>query len=387
MAPSPLFPPLWLAVVARGATAWGTEWPLGLGHAVPPTQGPPSALALAATYGPTLLAVAVAAAAYVAGWRRLLTAGRGLAGGRHLASYLAGLAAFVIALTPPLDPLAEEALLAHMVQHLLLIMVVPPLVLLARPLPVALWGLPRRLRRAIGHLLARRSAVGRGVRTVGAPPVAWILLAATTLGWHDPRLYDLALEEEAIHALEHASMLAAGIIFWATVVGASPLADRLATPFRRALFLLSAVPIPMGVGLSIAFAPGPLYAHYLSEANPWGLSVMADQQLGGAVMWIAGGMMLVMAALAYLASGIAGDDPAAGGRKVSIGGGENFHSAGPGTATADTLPLPSPRSRSLWTKTRALTPRIRLIAPSERGVVTAGRGRTWRPARTLCREG
>ncbi len=279
-----------------------------LAHAVPPRAGPAAALVLAMTYGPILAAVVLAAAVYFAGWRRGGAEGRSVAGRRHLASYIAGLTALVLALASPLDPLADRALLPHMAQHLLLVMVAPPLILLARPVPVALWGLPRSIGRAVGRHLAPRATVGRGVRAVGAPAAAWIVLATVTIGWHEPRLYDLALENGWVHDLEHVSMLAAGIAYWAAVVGAAPLPDGLATPFRRALFLLSAVPIPMGVGLAIAFAPAPLYAHYVAEANPWGLGVMADQALGGALMWIGGGMMLVLAALAYVASAIAGDD-------------------------------------------------------------------------------
>ncbi len=155
------------------------------------------------TGGPALLWVLCAALLYWLG-------GRGMGPARaadpwRTAAFVGGLAAIVIALGSPLDDLADRLFWAHMVQHVLLIAVAPPLLALARPW-MRMWrGFPIAYRRSVaGALMKRRWApLRRATALVGAPLVAWLIFNVSFCAWHLPVLYDAALRSPPVHALEH----------------------------------------------------------------------------------------------------------------------------------------------------------------------------------------
>jgi len=262
-----------------------------------------------------LLVLLIAGSLYTRGWLRLRRArrrqsfsrARGTSGNRlvslhplatgwRLAAYLAGLVTLAVALMSPIDVLASQLFLMHMVQHKLLILIAPPLLLLANPLPFILWGLPFGLRHRAGSFLSRGSALRHSLRAVTAPGLVWMAFVAVLLGWHDPNAYNAALRSETVHDLEHLTFFGTAMLLWWHVIGAGPRLRTFPRGFRIA-YVLSVVPVNMAIGVAIAFATQPIYTYYVGVPRLWGLSVLQDQMLSGVIMWIPGSMMYIVAAL------------------------------------------------------------------------------------------
>jgi putative membrane protein len=167
-----------------------------------------------------------------------------------------------------------------MTQHVLLVQVAAPLLVLGRTAYAALWALPPRARRAVA--LAHRAApVRTALRAAASPVLGWLAFALVLWGWHAPALYDAALASPAVHALEHLTMLGAAVLFWR--VPLAPRAGALAAPY---LFLGGAQCTALGA--LIAFATAPLYAAY---ASALGGAALEDQQLAGLLMWVPSGVV------------------------------------------------------------------------------------------------
>ena len=221
-----------------------------------------------------LAGLAAAAAGYGRGWRRLRR-GRRPASGRRAAAFGAGLAVVAVALLPPLDALAGTLFAAHMAQHMLLVMVAAPLLVLGAPgLPLAVALTPawrRRLAR-----LRRHAAVASARRLLTRPAVAWGVHVAALWAWHLPGPYQAALASAPLHAAEHACFLGTAVVFWWVVLSAES-RRRLAPGFAM-LYLFAAALQGSALGAVLTFAPVPLY--------PLQTSSLADQQLAGLVMWV-----------------------------------------------------------------------------------------------------
>jgi putative membrane protein len=253
-----------------------------------------------------ILVLVTAGTLYTRGWRRLRGSEQKpkqerLATGTRLASYWAGLVFLGLALVSPIDVLGGQFFFMHMIQHLLLVMVAPPLLWLASPLPFVMWGFPRRVRSTVGNWLRPRSAFRRRVKALTPPGMVWMLFVAALLGWHDPNAYQAALQDEMVHDLEHLSFFLPAMLFWWHVTNAAPHIHKPLPRGARIAFLLAAVPPNMAAGAVIAFSGAPIYAYYTAVPRPWGLSVMQDQMLGGIIMWIPGSMMYIIAALVLVA--------------------------------------------------------------------------------------
>jgi putative membrane protein len=197
----------------------------------------------------------------------------------------------------PIDVLASQLFAMHMVQHILLVMIAPPLLLIANPLPFFLWGLPARLRLQAGMLLRQDSGLRQFLRKTTGLGLVWMYFVIFYLGWHDPNAYNAALENGWVHDLEHLTFFAPAVLFWWHVIGAGPRIHRPLAPVARLAYLLSIIPVNMLAGMAFAFASQPIYAYYEAVPRLWGISVMADQQLAGVIMWVPGSMMYIVAAL------------------------------------------------------------------------------------------
>jgi cytochrome c oxidase assembly factor CtaG len=215
-----------------------------------------------------------------------------------LSVYLLGLFIVGLALLSPIDVLAAQLFSMHMIQHLLLVMIAPPLLLIANPLPFVLWGLPTPLRRRTGqgiaHLLGTDAPFRRTFRSLTAPGISWMIWVIVIVGWHDPGAYNAALHSSFIHDVEHLSFFLAGMLFWWHVTGAGPRIHKQPGLVVRIAYVLSVIPPNMLTGVVIAFAAEPIYAYSVGFL---GLSVIDDQQLGGVIMWVPGSMMYIVAAL------------------------------------------------------------------------------------------
>lgn len=255
-----------------------------------------------------ILVIVALGALYIRGWMRLRTKQSGLATPARLASYLGGLFALALSLLSPIDWLGGQLFFMHMIQHMLSIMIAAPLLWLASPFPIALWGLPRVVRLRMAGLFASRSLFRRGLAATTQAPAAWFIFIAIYLGWHEPAAYNLALRREWVHDLEHITFFAGAILFWWHVIGAAPHIHKRMPSWGRAAFSLSAIPPNMVAGVVIAFSNEVFYTYYETIPRIWGVSVLEDQRIGGAIMWIPGSMMFLIGAVLVLALGFDSKD-------------------------------------------------------------------------------
>ncbi|HAJ05556.1 MAG TPA: hypothetical protein DCL76_03255 [Chloroflexi bacterium] len=249
-----------------------------------------------------VLIVAIMCYVYVCGFIRIssLSNARNLSTKKdswlywRLISYLIGLLCIVVALVSPLEVLAGQLFFMHMIQHMLLVMFAAPLLLIANPFPVFLWGLPVMLRRKVSRLFVTDSQFRKLLAKITSPGVTWIIFVVIYIGWHDPGLYDLALTYSVVHDIEHISFFVASLLFWWHVTAAAPRIHHTLKYSRRVVYLLVTVPVNMIAGVFITFSREPIYQHYVDVQRPWSLTVMQDQMIGGIIMWIPGSMMLII---------------------------------------------------------------------------------------------
>jgi cytochrome c oxidase assembly factor CtaG len=183
----------------------------------------------------------------------------------------------------------------HMIQHLLLTMVAPPLLLLAGPITLLLQASsPETRRRWILPILHARV-----VRVISHPVVAWLLFAAVMWGSHFSPLFDAALENEWAHRLEHALYLAAALLFWWPVVGPDPSPWKLRPP-ARVLYVGLQMPQSTFLAVAIFMAGAPLYRHYATSARTWGPTPLADQQMAGGIMWVGGDLVFMVVLMLFV---------------------------------------------------------------------------------------
>src|SRR6516165_3525602 len=229
---------------------------------------------------PSLVYVGLAAGLYLLGSR-----GRYRPQPLQALAFFAGLLTIVIALDSPIDDYADQLFWVHMLQHILLLTVAPPLLLLGRPWPRMWRALPLEPRTKVARTVARARWVAP-VRALARPIPAWILFNATIIGWHIPAAYDATLTSGAVHAIEHAMFFFTGLLFWARVIDPGPLRPRLIWPTRIA-YVVSAMVVGWVLAITLVLVPHPLYPHYAMLAHrPGGISALTDQQLAGGVMWV-----------------------------------------------------------------------------------------------------
>ncbi len=242
----------------------------------------PSEVAGSWTFEPAVVtALVVTAVLYGRGRTRL---GRRIQGGgssARAAAFYGALVVLAAALLSPLDGLASTLFTAHMVQHLLLMVVAAPLAVYARPTAALVAGLPTQ-----GRRLARgaRGDVWDRVRDAALNPlVVWTVGALVLWAWHMPGLYESALSNDALHALEHASFFGTALLFWSVVLASG---TRRGVPRPIAALLVVASGLQSSaLGAVLLFAGKPLYPSHLPGARAWDVSPLGDQQLAGALMW------------------------------------------------------------------------------------------------------
>lgn len=208
------------------------------------------------------------------------------------AAFYVGVGLSLIATMSPLHGLAGTLFAVHMVQHLVLMVVAAPLIAFGRPGAV-LAGFPRGVRRRVGR--AARNL--RSLRDVARNPVVvWCAGTIVLWAWHLPRLYEIAVTNDELHAIEHMSFLGASFLMWRLVpgVGERRLEHAAAIGLVFATALQSAA-----LGAILAFAARPLYSIHVAGATAWGMTPLGDQQLAGAIMWIPPGV-IYLATMAVL---------------------------------------------------------------------------------------
>jgi cytochrome c oxidase assembly factor CtaG len=242
-------------------------------------------------------AIALWALVYLRGWWLLRRAGAGFLPGWRAAACLSGLGLLWTALASPLDVFNGFLLTAHMLQHMLLMMVAPPLILLGVPLIPVVRGLPRfAAREFAGPMLNWPVATGVGC-VVTNPIVASLLMGIAMFLWHIPSLYELALRSSSWHQLEHATFFMTALMFWWPVV--QPWPSRGQWP-RWAIipYLLVADLQNTALSAMLAFSDRVLYSSYSAAPRLFGFSPLEDQVAAGAIMWVAGSVAFIVPAVA-----------------------------------------------------------------------------------------
>jgi cytochrome c oxidase assembly factor CtaG len=211
----------------------------------------------------------------------------------QLIAFEAGLLTLFLALASPLHALAELLLQFHMVQHLLLMMVVPPLLLLGAPILPLLHGLPRpALQYALSHVFASTALQHLG-GLVTHPVVCLVAFGVSTVAWHVPGLYELALRAELWHEVQHVCFLSTGILFWWPVV--QPWPSPLRWPrWTMIPYLLLADLQNTALSAFLIFSERILYPTYAAVPRVWGISAIDDQAAAGVIMWVPGSVIFLL---------------------------------------------------------------------------------------------
>ena len=217
--------------------------------------------------------------------------------GLRTSAFFGGLGMIAVALLSGIARYDTTLFSVHMVQHLLLMMGAAPLLAFSAPVTQLLRASSPRVRQ--GWLIP---VLHFGpIEALGHPVVAGLTFAVVVWGSHFTGLFNLALEDQGIHDLEHVAYLVAAMLFWWPVIAADPARRRM--PFAvRSMYLLIQVPVNSFLGMAFVFAPAPLYAHYASLGSPYGIAALADQQLAGGIMWLVGDVVFIAGILGIIAA-------------------------------------------------------------------------------------
>jgi putative membrane protein len=254
-----------------------------------------------------LTALTIAAVLYHLGGRASSTA----CSLRRSASFYGGLLVLALAVDSPVDAYADRLFFVHMLQHVLLTMVAPPLLLLGRPWPRVSRAFPLETRRAVVGTLFGSALLRRVAEWVGAPLQSFVLFNGVLLAWHVPALYDLTLRSQLVHDVEHALFFATALLFWRHLAPSGR--SRVLSDPARVAYGTGAILVGWGLAVVLAFAPGPVYEVYAAlPARPLGLSALGDQQLAAGIMWVPASVPYTIAVLVAAYRWL---DPAAGRRR------------------------------------------------------------------------
>jgi putative copper resistance protein D len=197
-------------------------------------------------------------------------------------SFSAGLLAVVLATQSSIGAYDDVLFSVHMVQHLMLIMVAPPLMVAGRPVTLLLHASRNPL-----HTWTKSVIRSRVVTALTCPPVAAVLYAATIVGTHLTGFMNITLQHEHVHDAEHVLYLVVGYLYFLPLIGSEPIRWKMSFPTRFLLLALS-MPVDTFVGVVLLQANHELFSGYAHTGRTWGPSLLSDLHLGGAIMWVGG---------------------------------------------------------------------------------------------------
>lgn len=215
----------------------------------------------------------------------------------QIACFWIGWATLVLALASPLHPLGEVLFSAHMVQHEILMLIAAPLLVLSRPLVPFLWALPLAWRRVAGAW-AKKGIVQSIWIGLTMPATAWFIHGAALWLWHAPKLFEATLVSDWVHTAQHVSFLGSALLFWWSLFHA-----RGAQSYGAGVLYLFTTAVHTSIlGALLTFSRTTWYPAYQATASRWGMSALEDQQAGGLIMWVPGGLVYLVAALVLFAA-------------------------------------------------------------------------------------
>jgi putative membrane protein len=229
---------------------------------------------------PILLTLGLVALVYLRGWYKLRTTFPGVLQVWRPAGFVVGLFVLLAATGSPLAMLDHDFLTAHMAQHLLIMTVAAPLILLGAPIVTLLHGLPKDLfgwfhRRAVLHWLGE---------VFTHPVFCWLTCTAVVIGWHVPAIFEMGVRSELGHMVEQGSFLIAGILFWWPVILPWPTTATWPAWSIPVYLFLATLPCD-ALSAFLCFCNRVVYSHYLPDQQLFDTSALRDQACAGAVMW------------------------------------------------------------------------------------------------------
>jgi putative membrane protein len=241
----------------------------------------------------------VAVILYVRGWRR----GRVLRPHElplwRAICFCAGILSAWLAIASPIGVFDDVVLTIHMVQHLTLMSVAPPLILLGAPAVPILRGLPRPILQKVFAPLLRLKALRQIVHGLIHPVTGWLALNLAFLGWHIPAAYELALRNETWHEVEHACFFFTSLLFWWTVLQPWP-SRPVWSRWKTIPYLLTADFVNTALCAFFAFSSRVLYPAYVDAPRVFSLSALNDQIFAGAFMWVFGSLFYLIPTVAIV---------------------------------------------------------------------------------------
>ena len=240
-----------------------------------------------------LIPTLVIALLYARGWIRLHQRAPHRLGASQLLAFGAGLAVILLALISPLDAFAGWLLIVHMIQHLLLMMVAPPLILYGAPFMPLLFGLPNDfLRDGVGPFLAW-ALLRKFGRFIAHPIFCWVAFVFTSIAWHAPPMYELALHSPTWHQVEHLCFLTTAMLFWLPVIQPWPSIKR--TPrWTIIIYLFLADFQNTALSAFLVFYERIVYPTYQNIPRISGMTALEDQAAAGSIMWVAGSLFFLV---------------------------------------------------------------------------------------------
>ena len=230
------------------------------------------------------LIIVFTALIYLRGWLHVRSTSSNAIPARRAGGFLLGLFLIWVAVASSVAVFDHELLTAHMVQHLLLMTLAPPLIWMGAPVMPLLRGLPRQFGEAVIDSLFRWPPAKRLGKTLAQPAFCWLAATAVLVGWHIPAAFALGLQSEAWHIVEQSSFLATGLLFWWPVVQPSSNVSRWPDLAIILYLFLATLPCDILSGF-LVFCDRVVYPVYFSSSRPFGLSALEDQQCAGALMW------------------------------------------------------------------------------------------------------
>jgi len=233
---------------------------------------------------PLTLLLALVVFFYVRGWLHLRKVFLRVITLRKMASFICGVILIWVAVGSPLAALDHELLTVHMVQHLLLMAVAPPMIMLGRPLVALLYGLPKRFVQHIVGPFLWWAPVRQLGQIIAHPVFCWIAATMTVIGWHLPAAFALGQHSVAGHEIQQASFLLAGFLFWLPVIEHWPSISHSPKWSVPVYLFLATLPCD-ALSAFLTFCGQVVYPSYISAAHVFGISALQDQEWAGVLMW------------------------------------------------------------------------------------------------------
>jgi cytochrome c oxidase assembly factor CtaG len=239
-----------------------------------------------------VVGIVVGAWLYARGWRAIARRRAQVVQRWRGACFAAGLGILVAALLSPIDSVAAALFSMHMTQHLLLVMIAAPLLILGDAGRIMFWALPPHARRAVPRSLHRVTLV--------PPALAWVMHVVALWVWHVPQAYEAALHSAPVHALEHATFFVTALLFWRPLI--APLRRRRLRFAPATMYLFAAGLQCTALGALITFARHAWYPTHAALTQGFGLTALEDQQLAGLIMWVPAGIVYLVALVGIAAA-------------------------------------------------------------------------------------